>query len=73
MIRKILGFALLAVAVWLALHLVFGILGTLIGLAITVLWLAVVGYVFYLMLRVLSPRTAARIRDAIKGSKVHVA
>lgn len=67
MIRKILGFAVLAVVVWLVLKLAFGILGTLIGLAITVVWLAAVGYVFYLVLRLVSPTTAAKVRDAIRG------
>ncbi len=67
MIRKIFGFALFAVAVWLVLQIAFGILGTLIGLAITVLWLAAVGYLFYLVLRLLSPSTAAKLRDAIRG------
>ncbi len=67
MIRKILGFAVLAVVVWLVLKLAFGILGTLIGLAITVVWLAAVGYVFYIVLRLVSPTTAAKVRDAIRG------
>ncbi len=67
MIRKILGFALFAVAVWLVLQIAFGVLGTLIGLAITVLWLAAVGYLFYLVLRLFSPSTAAKLRDAIRG------
>lgn len=67
MIRKILGFALLAVVVWVVLQIAFGILGTLIGLAITALWLAAVGYALYLVLRVISPSTAAKIRDAIRG------
>jgi len=67
MIRKILGFAVLAVVVWLVLKLAFGILGTLIGLAITVVWLAAVGYVLYLVLRLVSPTTAAKVRDAIRG------
>lgn len=67
MFRKILGFAVLAVVVWLVLKLAFGILGTLIGLAITVVWLAAVGYVFYLVLRLVSPTTAAKVRDAIRG------
>lgn len=70
MIRSILGFALLAVVVWLALQVVFGILGTLIGLAITVLWLAGVGYVCYLVLRLVSPSTAARVRDIVRGRPV---
>lgn len=67
MFRSILGFALLAVLAWLALKFIFGILGTLVGLAMTVLWLAALGFFFYLALRVVSPSTADRIRDMIKG------
>ena len=67
MIRSILGFALLAVVVWLALKLLLGVMGTLIGLVITVLWLAAMGYVLYAVLRVVSPPTAARLREVITG------
>jgi hypothetical protein len=73
MIRRILGFAVLAVVVWLALQLAFGILGTLIGLVITVLWLAVIGYACYLILRVVSPTTAAKVRELIRGRPTGVA
>jgi hypothetical protein len=69
MLRKILGFALLAVVVWLGLKIVFGILGTLIGLAVTLLVLAAMGYVMYLVLRVVNPRTAERVRELIRGSR----
>jgi hypothetical protein len=67
MFRSILGFAVLAVVAWLALKLVFGILGSLIGLAMTVLWLAAIGFLFYLALRLVSPSTADKLRDMIKG------
>lgn len=67
MLRKILSFALFAVIVWLVLQIAFGILGTVMGLAITVLWLAGLGYLFYLVLRVFSPSTAAKLREAISG------
>ena len=67
MFRTILGFAILAVAVWLALSVVFGLMGTLIGLVVTILWLAVVGYVLYLLLRFFSPSTAAKVRHIIHG------
>ena len=67
MIRRILGFALFAVAGWLVLKIALGILGTLIGLAITVLVLAAIGYAFYVVLRVFSPAAAARVREAIRG------
>ena len=67
MFRSILGFALLAVVAWLALKFLFGILGTLVGLAMTVLWLAAIGFLFYLALRLVSPSTADKLRDMIKG------
>ena len=67
MFRSILGFAILAVLAWLGLKLVFGILGSLVVLAMTILWLAFLGFVVYLALRLVSPRTADRIRDMIKG------
>jgi hypothetical protein len=67
MIRRVIGFALFAVVVWLGLKIIAGVLGTLLGLVITVLLLAATGYVIYLVLRVLSPTTAAKVRDAIRG------
>lgn len=72
MIRRILGFALLAVLVWVLAQVAFGVLGTLIGLAITVLVFAAFGYVFYLVLRVVSPGTAARVREMIRGRPANV-
>src|SRR2546422_9759671 len=71
MFRSILGFAVLAVLAWLGLKLIFGILGSLVGLAMTVLWLAFIGFVVYLALRLVRPRTAERIRDIIKGPPPH--
>jgi len=67
MFRSIFGFAIVAVLAWLGLKIVFGILGGLIGLAMTILWLAALGFLFYLVLRVVSPTTADKIRDMIKG------
>lgn len=69
MLRSILGFAVFAVVAWLGLKLVFGLLGGLMGLAMTVLWLAAIGFLFYLVLRVLSPSTADRIRELIRGRR----
>lgn len=67
MFRSILGFAVLAVVVWLGLKILFGLLAGLMGLAMTVLWLAALGFIAYLVLRVISPSTANRVRDMIKG------
>ncbi len=67
MFRSIIGFAVFAVLAWLALKIFFSLLGGLIGLAMTVLSLAAMGFLFYLVLRVLSPSTADKLRDMIKG------
>ncbi len=67
MFRSVLGFAVFAVLAWLGLKLVFSALGGLIGLAMTVLWLAAIGFIIYLVLRVVSPSTAEKIREMIKG------
>lgn len=67
MFRSIIGFAILAIVAWLALKLVLTVVGGLFGIAATVLTLAVIGFFFYLALRILSPSTADRVRDMIKG------
>ena len=67
MFRSVLGFAVFAVLAWIGLKLVFSVLGGLIGLAMTVLWLAAIGFIIYLVLRVVSPSTAEKIREVIKG------
>ena len=67
MIRKILLFAVLAVAALIVIKVAFALLGMMIGLAVAVLVLAALGYFFYLLLRVVSPRTAERVREIIGG------
>ncbi|PYP70462.1 MAG: hypothetical protein DMD36_06570 [Gemmatimonadetes bacterium] len=67
MFRSVMGFALFAVLAWLGLKIMFGLLGGLIGLAMTILYLAAIGFLIYLVLRVVSPSTAHKIRDMIKG------
>jgi uncharacterized membrane protein len=67
MFRSILGFAVFAVIAFIGLKIVLGLLGGLIGLLMTVLWLAALGFIFYLVLRVIAPSTADKIRDMIKG------
>jgi uncharacterized membrane protein len=69
MFRSILGFAILAILAWIGLKIIFGLLGGLFGLAMTVLWLAAIGFIVYLVLRVVSPSTADKVRDTIKGKR----
>jgi threonine/homoserine/homoserine lactone efflux protein len=67
MFRSILGFAVLAIVAWLALKLLFALIGVAFGFAMTLLWLAGIGFLFYIALRIISPRTADRLREMIKG------
>jgi len=39
------------------------------GILMTVLWLAAIGFIFYVVLRVISPATADRVRDTIRGKR----
>ena len=69
MMRTILGYALFAILGLVALKLVFGLLSIAFTLFWAALWLAVLGFIFYLVLKVISPRTAERVREAIKGEQ----
>ncbi len=69
MVRTIGGYAIFAAVVIMALKMlgfVWGILGTLI-------WLAFLGFVFYMILRIFSPRTADKVRDTIRGKESNTA
>jgi phage shock protein PspC (stress-responsive transcriptional regulator) len=50
-----------------AIKVAFKLLGLAVGLFWTLLWLAFVGFVFYLILRLVSPSTADRVQEMIKG------
>jgi threonine/homoserine/homoserine lactone efflux protein len=67
MFRSILGFAIFAIIALVAIKLVLGLLGFALGLAMTLLVWAAFGFLIYLAIRVISPGTAAKIREAIRG------
>jgi hypothetical protein len=67
MIRKILGFALLALVALVALKLAFGLLGFVWSLAFFLLKLALVGVVVYWVLKLVAPSTAQRVKEMISG------
>lgn len=69
MIRNLFGFAVFAVAAILLLKVVFGLFGLVIGLLGAVLWFAFLGFVIYLVLKVVAPGTAARVREMIAGER----
>jgi hypothetical protein len=67
MLRTLAGFALFAVVAVFAFKLLAGLFGALIGLLMSVLWFAFLGWLFYLALKLLAPETAARVREIITG------
>ena len=69
MIRNVVGFAGVAVVAMIALKLLGGLFGFAISIFMMLLWLAFWGFIIYLVLRVLSPSTADRVRDTIRGNK----
>jgi hypothetical protein len=67
MLRNLFGFAVLAVVTMFVLKVVFTLFGLALGLTVTAAWLAFVGFIIYLVLKVLAPGTAARVREMIAG------
>jgi hypothetical protein len=67
MVRALVGYAVLAVVGIIALKLLFGVLSIAWSLLWVALWLAALGFVFYLILKIISPQTARRVKDTIRG------
>lgn len=71
MLRTLFTVGLIAMLGLVALRLVFGLLGPLVGLLFMLLGFAIrvllIGAVLYVVIRVVSPRTAERIERAIRG------
>jgi predicted lipid-binding transport protein (Tim44 family) len=67
MFRSLFGFALLAVVAWIALRLFFGLFNIIIGVFGQLLWLAFLGFLVYLVLRLFAPGTADRVKEMISG------
>jgi len=49
-----------------------GLLGFAFSLLMSLLWLAAIGLVFYFILKVISPSTARRVREMIRGKESEV-
>lgn len=67
MVRTVVGYSIIAVIGVVALKLLFGLLGFALWLLWSLLWFAALGFLFYLVLRVISPETARRVRNTIRG------
>ena len=68
MVRNITGFAVFAGLAVVAFKLLAAIFGSLVGIILTVIWWAFLGFVIYTLLKIFAPRTASRVRDTIRGS-----
>jgi hypothetical protein len=69
MVRSIGGFAVFAFIALAAFKLLTGIFGALLGLLFTILWWAFMGFVIYVIIKMISPHTARRIRETIRGDR----
>ena len=67
MLRTLAGFALFAVVAIVAFKLLVGLFGAIVGVLMSVLWFAFLGWLFYLALKILAPGTAARLREIVTG------
>jgi predicted lipid-binding transport protein (Tim44 family) len=67
MLRSLIGFAVFAVISIFLIKVFFGLFGLVLGLLSTILWLALVGFVIYLILKLFAPDTAARVREMVSG------
>lgn len=69
MLRTLVGYAILVILGYFALKLVFGLLGFAFSLLMMLVWLAAIGFIFYLALKLISPDAARRVKDAISGRR----
>ena len=67
--RKILGFAVLAIVAWFVLKIIFGLLGFVFSLGIMLLMLAAIGMFVYMVLRLVAPGLANKIGAMISGPR----
>ena len=61
MVRSLFGFSIFAIVAIIASKLLFGLLGVAIGLVGKLLWLAFLGWLFYLVLKLFAPETASKV------------
>ena len=67
MFRSLLGFAVLAVVGIFLLKVVFGLFGFVVALLFRLLIWAAIGFGIYLVIKILSPSTAGKIRETVTG------
>jgi hypothetical protein len=69
MVRTVGGFAVLAFVAMIGFKLLVGFFGAVLGLLLTVLWWAFLGFVIYTLLKIFAPGLARRVRGAVRGDQ----
>lgn len=69
MVRNVVGFAGVALVAMVALRLLGWLFGFVISVFMMLLWLAFWGFIIYLILRLISPSTADKVKETIRGDK----
>lgn len=67
--QKLLGYSLLAIVGLFLWRVLTSLFGMIVGLLFSLLWLAFVGFIIYLIIRVFAPGTADKIQEMISGKK----
>jgi len=69
MLRKIIGFAVLAIVAFFAINLAMSLFGVAMHLAFLLIKLAIIGLVVYWVLKLIAPSTARKVDDMIRGDR----
>ncbi len=67
MIRTLVGYAAVGVIGFVVVKLLFSIVALAFSLLWTLLWLAAIGFLFYLVLKLINPDAARRVREKVSG------
>jgi hypothetical protein len=67
MVRNVAGFAVFAFVSVILFKFLLKLLGFAFGLALTLLWWALIGFAIYMVIKLVSPNTARRIREVFTG------
>ncbi len=67
MIRTLVGYAAVGVIGFVVVKILFSIVGLAFSLLWTLLWLAAIGFLCYLVLKLVNPDAARRVREKVAG------
>ena len=67
MIRTLVGYTVVGVIGFVVVKLLFSVIGLALSLLWTLLWLAAIGFLVYLVLKLINPDAARRMREKVSG------